>query len=316
MIYATVRERDLAVRSSSPVTSGSVGIKMEVSVDSHWDGLYKYVVFQSIDTKITVQYFNDPIIVPYEVLTAYGHQLKIGIYGTNDVGDIVIPTIWNGELIVYEGVSLSNDPGAEPTPTVVAKMNRDIAEAMSTANDAMALSEDTESTVTSAMNWLYEHGMPSGDVPLVRTFNGRNGTVNLTSEDVAAVLTKQMLLNYMYPVGSYYMSSEPTSPASLFGGTWEQVKDRFILAAGDTYTAGDTGGEAAHTLTVDEMPSHSHTINPVLYVVVDRFGSGSRDAAGDYSGYGSQYWLSNTGGDTAHNNMPPFLVAYIWHRIA
>ena len=52
------------------------------------------------------------------------------------------------------------------------------------------------------------------------------------------------VIGMIYPVGSIYMSVNATSPASLFGGTWEQLKDRFLLAAGDTYAAGSTGGEA------------------------------------------------------------------------
>lgn len=64
-----------------------------------------------------------------------------------------------------------------------------------------------------------------------------------------------------YPVGSIYMSVNSTSPASLFGGTWQQIKDRFLMCAGSTYKAGGTGGEASHTLTVKEMPSHSHDVS-------------------------------------------------------
>lgn len=67
------------------------------------------------------------------------------------------------------------------------------------------------------------------------------------------------IVNLIYPVGSIYMSVASASPATLFGGTWEQLKDRFLLGAGDTYTEGDTGGSASHTLTTDEMPSHNHT---------------------------------------------------------
>lgn len=52
----------------------------------------------------------------------------------------------------------------------------------------------------------------------------------------------------------------------MFGGTWEQIKDTFILAAGDTYKAGTTGGEATHILTTDEMPAHNHE-SPILGVV-------------------------------------------------
>lgn len=65
----------------------------------------------------------------------------------------------------------------------------------------------------------------------------------------------------IYPVGSIYLSVNATNPSNLFGGTWEQIKDKFLLACGDTYANGTTGGEATHTLTVNEMPSHNHTAN-------------------------------------------------------
>lgn len=47
-----------------------------------------------------------------------------------------------------------------------------------------------------------------------------------------------------HPVGSYYWSSDSTNPSKLFGGTWEQVTDKFVLAAGNTYKVGAVGGEA------------------------------------------------------------------------
>ena len=62
-----------------------------------------------------------------------------------------------------------------------------------------------------------------------------------------------------YPVGAYYISSEPTSPATLFGGTWVRVENRMIIAAGSSYTAGSTGGSATKTLSVANMPAHSHS---------------------------------------------------------
>ena len=70
------------------------------------------------------------------------------------------------------------------------------------------------------------------------------------------------LLNLVYPVGSIYWSSNNTNPGTLFGGTWTQIKDKFILAAGDSYTNGATGGAATVTLTVSNMPSHSHGFTP------------------------------------------------------
>ena len=70
------------------------------------------------------------------------------------------------------------------------------------------------------------------------------------------------LLNLVYPVGSIYWSSNNTNPGTLFGGTWTQIKDKFILAAGDSYTNGATGGAATVTLTVSNMPSHKHGFTP------------------------------------------------------
>lgn len=119
-----------------------------------------------------------------------------------------------------------------------------------------------------------------------------------------------------YPVGSIYLSTSSTSPSSLFGGTWEQIKDVFLLAAGNTYTAGSTGGEATHALTIDEMPRHSHNYlgtvaaQPSESTYAETVGYGSSATAGTsltprYAGEGA-----------AHNNMPPYIAVYIWKRIA
>lgn len=66
-------------------------------------------------------------------------------------------------------------------------------------------------------------------------------------------------IDKFYPVGSIYISVNSTNPSSLFGGEWEQIQEKFLLSAGDTHTAGTTGGEFTHTLTTAEMPVHNHT---------------------------------------------------------
>lgn len=66
------------------------------------------------------------------------------------------------------------------------------------------------------------------------------------------------IVNLIYPVGSIYLSVNATSPATLFGGSWTQLKDRFLLGAGSTYTAAATGGSSTHTLSASEMPKHAH----------------------------------------------------------
>ena len=62
----------------------------------------------------------------------------------------------------------------------------------------------------------------------------------------------------IYPVGAIYISVDNKNPNTLFGGVWEQIQDRFLLAAGSTYQAASTGGESKVALKIDEMPEHAH----------------------------------------------------------
>lgn len=67
--------------------------------------------------------------------------------------------------------------------------------------------------------------------------------------------------NAIYPVGAVYISFNSTSPSSLFGGTWQRLKDTFLLANGDSYAANTTGGSATKSITVNNLPAHNHTVN-------------------------------------------------------
>lgn len=122
------------------------------------------------------------------------------------------------------------------------------------------------------------------------------------------------IFDNIYPVGSIYMSVNSTNPSNLFGGTWTQLKDRFLLGAGSTYTNGSTGGSATQRLSVANLPSHTHP----QYVATN---GGSTSVNLDYDG-----WVSNgkavaqgiptgaTGQGTKFNIMPPYLVVYMWQR--
>ena len=131
-------------------------------------------------------------------------------------------------------------------------------------------------------------------------------------------------IDFIYPIGSIYMAVNSTNPHYLFGGTWAQIQDRFLLGAGATYTNGVTGGEATHQLTVAEMPSHSHmpssdAISVGRYFVTKTWNNGGVDpevaGVGSWGGNRTQH-TATSGGDQPHNNMPPYLVVYIWKRIA
>ena len=106
-----------------------------------------------------------------------------------------------------------------------------------------------------------------------------------------------------YPVGSYYISSVSTSPASLFGGTWVQVQDRMILAAGSTYSAGTlanpaTGGSATKSLSVANIPSHTHTFTTSSAGQHTHTVSGSTQSAGAHTHSVS----GTTGGAGSHSH--------------
>lgn len=155
-----------------------------------------------------------------------------------------------------------------------------------------------------------------------------NGNVNIptgTAYKVGGV----SLVDLIYPVGSIYMSVNSTSPATLFGGTWQQIEDTFLLAAGNTYTAGDTGGEATHKLIESELPKISGYISHRGVGTSSNFVTSS-------SGHFSHEQLTGTatsagpgtanvkayrftyefGGNGAHENMPPYLAVYVWQRTA
>lgn len=158
-------------------------------------------------------------------------------------------------------------------------------------------------------------------------------------------LTKANLLEMIYPVGSIYMSVNPTNPGSLFGGTWEKMPaGRVLIPEGESdwgteYEAGSTGGEATHTLTVDEMPSHNHSgtasttnINGSFYIrgngiaatgcfKSENYSVGARqDVTGQKITLNANVLpsltVANKGGGMAHNNMQPYISVYIWKRIS
>lgn len=140
------------------------------------------------------------------------------------------------------------------------------------------------------------------------------------------------VLDNVYPIGSIYMNVNSTNPGTLFGGTWEQIQGKFLLGMSSSYPAGSQGGEASHTLTTEEMPSHGH--NPANESGYFGFITNAKNAftvgdMGTQSGSGRYYPYSTaafdvsrntltgtTGGGNSHNNMPPYLSIYIWKRTA
>mgnify|MGYP007083080443 CR=1 FL=1 len=116
-----------------------------------------------------------------------------------------------------------------------------------------------------------------------------------------------------FPIGGIYISATNIDPSNYFGGKWKQIKDVFLLCAGDTYKAGTTGGEATHKLSIDEMPKHNHSL-----IFDQSFAPGTNGVrTGVQTAYTDQSaFIGYKGGDKPHNNMPPYIAVYVWTRIA
>ena len=149
-----------------------------------------------------------------------------------------------------------------------------------------------------------------------------NGTLKVNNKNI---------FDLIYPVGSFYISAKSTNPATLFGGTWEQIQGRFLLGRSSSYPVGSMGGEATHTLTESEMPSHKGHLSSGIaggapYEKGNYKGFLNSDKMTPYSdiGRGWNVYAGNeihpaseaVGGGQAHNNMPPYLSVYIWKRTA
>lgn len=141
-------------------------------------------------------------------------------------------------------------------------------------------------------------------------------------------LMKGRIWKECYPVGSIYMSVNSTDPSTLFGGSWERIQDTFLLASGNAYGAGTTGGSAKATL-----PSHTHTLGSNDYQLwVAKRGKGSAEAGNQISGDKKYYaaalgdsadnykWIASVDSkgvsDVSQANMPPYLAVYVWKRTA
>ena len=185
-----------------------------------------------------------------------------------------------------------------------------------------------------------EAGVGAGDVAtteeaIAGVVDNKVMTPLKTKEAIESLVPMQSLFDLIYPIGSIYMSVNSTSPAILFGGTWEAMPaGRVLLAQGENYAAGSTGGEATHTLTINEMPAHSHsgTTNSTGDHTHSSYGAQGgtrkRNWAGANDNYDPNYptgsagthshtvSIANTGGGAAHNNMQPYLAVYMWKRTA
>ena len=152
-----------------------------------------------------------------------------------------------------------------------------------------------------------------------------------------------------FPIGAIFQTTILGNPNTIIPGAtnseWEQITDRVLIGAGNTYPAESIGGEATVTLTKDQIPSHTHTRgtmnitggggfyeNPSVSGLHAPYGAFYLTSAKTYVGASasdkdnaslefdaSRSWTGETssvGGNQPHNNIPPYYAVYIWKRIS
>lgn len=190
-------------------------------------------------------------------------------------------------------------------------------------------------------------GTPTAPTANVDTNDTQIATCGFVRNAIAKFAPMLDTMKKIYPVGSIYISTVSTNPATLFGfGTWEAMPAGRVLLAqgksdwGTTYNAGETGGEATHQLTVGELPSHNHSASTnttgehshsvqcnaphndpvwsngnILGRAETKYGINSYTTSNS-GNHTHNIVINSTGEGQAHNNLQPYISCYIWQRMA
>lgn len=201
--------------------------------------------------------------------------------------------------------------------------------------------------VTGLKIWNYIKSKFNADTLSSVTDSTKFGSIDKTKTNPVQETTAEELFKYMalkmYPVGSIYISVNSTSPATLFGGTWEQIKGRFLVGAGDNGESGNanlnkslgtTGGTYRHQHTYGlrhnvyygqgaNSTTDSSSIQLANYSTTNsqswKSGSQNGNAQGrhaSWSGEGSLSRFDVTAETKLTDSLPPYLAVNMWRRTA
>ena len=155
----------------------------------------------------------------------------------------------------------------------------------------------------------YANGASSWD-----TTPTQNSTKPVTSGGIYTALRQMSYVGMI--IHSTTFDTEAKVKAFYGGTKWVKIEGRFLLGQSSSYAINSKGGEATHTLTVAELPSHKHSLGiPVMQVAGDYGCVQAQGSISNSTASNSKMTeTNNTGSGTAHNNMPPYKTVYIWER--
>ena len=314
-----VAKNSATIRSQSITIGGTTINKGSGTIYAVTDGVIKATVTDS--RWFTNQIISIHTIIPYVTLTCL---LQAGASSASGVAQLKVSgNYWNGNFgavantltvqyrykeqdgtfsdWITSSAEVTKSNNAYDTTINVTGLDYTKAYTFQArVMDKLATVESKEQTRKTQP--IFDWGVSDG----VADFN-INGTLKINNVNI---------FDMIYPVDSIYISINNVNPSTLFGGTWERIKDTFLLAAGDTYAGGSTGGEAAHTLTNNEMPNHQHSIWFPNSGGEQSAEIGYPEAGSSKTYYAEASKTAGAGGGAAHNNMPPYLVVYMWRRLS
>ena len=286
-----------------------------------------YICNLTIEDSFLISGSAVPVDNQYIDMETFASDMATAIENSNNAADRV-----------DESISLANDAAsnadAKANLAYIAATNADSKSvlaniAATNANNA----SDLANTATAIANTAATNANAKADIADIAAAKANAATSNLFTIDS------------VYPVGSIYMNVSSASPETLFGGTWAQLPNSFLIGASDAYPSGSTGGETDVTLSSSQIPSHSHSFSGTtnsegshthnIYSDLDAYytTSGTRSwsihnstssggssmgrttSAGSHS-HSVSGTTGNKGSDGSHNNMPPYLSVYMWQRTA
>lgn len=304
---------------------------------------------------------DDRYYTETEIDTALSGKQATLVSGTNIKTINNTSLLGSGNISIQGGGSVTVD-SALSTTSENPVQNKVITGALNGKADSSSLS--TVATSGSYNDLSNKPSIPSKTSDLTNDGDGSNVFVKDNDSRLSNARTPLAhthlssdvtdLIDVIYPVGSIYMSVNSVNPSTLFGGTWEQIKDTFLLSSGDTYSNGATGGSATVSLSASQMPRHNHSTNAHSHSTNDNgeyFVTNTQSTANNtrvtYSSSGNRMVdgfnttssifhhradtdsqspsTKYTGGTasteayqngSAHENMPPYLVVNIWKRTA
>jgi hypothetical protein len=191
--------------------------------------------------------------------------------------------------------------------------------------------------IVTATNYMVSATLPSATLSsptMTGTPVAPTAAVGTNTTQVATTAFVTAGIQAAYPVGSIYMSTVSTNPATLFGfGTWVTYgSGRVLISQDGTYTAGSTGGSATTTLIEANLPSHSHSITDPGHAHSVSHDAQQRNEGHQLAGGPSRTVFptsatitvnsnttgitgtNTTGSGTAFSNLPPYIAVYMWNR--